>query len=90
MAPNGPSQQEVIRAALALAGLQSVGVVETHGTGTALGDPIEVGALCGVLGASTSRMEPAALGAFKSQMAHSEGAAGMMGLDKKFPEPAWG
>ena len=41
MAPNGPSQQEVIMAALAVAGLRSTHQVEAHGTGTALGDPIE-------------------------------------------------
>ena len=53
--PNGPSQQEVIRAAL-LSGGMDPGVlrgVEMHGTGTALGDPIEMGAACAVLQART-------------------------------------
>ena len=45
-APNGPSQQAVIRAALERAGVPAldIGTLEMHGTGTALGDPIEVGA----------------------------------------------
>ena len=50
-APNGPSQQAAIRAALQSAGMEasSVGLLEIHGTGTALGDPIEVGAAVAVL-----------------------------------------
>lgn len=50
-APNGPSQQEVIRAALRESGLSAADLsgVELHGTGTALGDPIEIGALLAVL-----------------------------------------
>ena len=53
-APNGPSQQQVIGAALGVAGLEpsQMGAVEMHGTGTSLGDPIEIGALCTVLMAS--------------------------------------
>lgn len=49
-APNGPSQQEVIREALEDGQLEpcQVGALEMHGTGTALGDPIEIGALCAV------------------------------------------
>ena len=53
-APNGPSQQEVIKRALEDAGFgpSQIGAVELHGTGTTLGDPIEVGALCAVMSVS--------------------------------------
>lgn len=53
-APNGPSQQLVIGSALEDASLEAsqIGAVEMHGTGTSLGDPIEIGALCAALKAS--------------------------------------
>jgi acyl transferase domain-containing protein/NADPH:quinone reductase-like Zn-dependent oxidoreductase/predicted O-methyltransferase YrrM/acyl carrier protein len=81
--PNGPAQAEVIRAALADAGLDArsgagaVGYVEAHGTGTALGDPIEAGALSEVFGASG-----VLVGSAKANMGHAEGAAGLVGLVK--------
>lgn len=75
MAPNGPSQEEVVQAAMLDAQELGMDCIEAHGTGTALGDPIEVGALHRVL-----QSESVVLGAIKSQMAHSEGAAGMAGL----------
>jgi acyl transferase domain-containing protein len=55
-APNGPSQQEVIRTALASGGVapDALAGLEMHGTGTALGDPIEMGAACAVLQVSCS------------------------------------
>ena len=55
-APNGPSQQEVLRAALADAELAPAALhgLEMHGTGTALGDPIEMGAATAVLQARFS------------------------------------
>ncbi|CAJ1343367.1 unnamed protein product, partial [Effrenium voratum] len=79
-APNGPSQQAVIRRALAEAAAQAaqVGLVECHGTGTALGDPIEVDALKGVLGENPSVV----LTAVKTNIAHLEGAAGIAGFLK--------
>ena len=81
-APNGRSQQTVIRRALADAGLEpaAIGYVETHGTGTVLGDPIEVDALCEVLG--RERMQPCWLGAVKANIGHLESASGVASLIK--------
>ncbi|WP_026422580.1 type I polyketide synthase [Actinokineospora inagensis] len=80
-APNGPAQQEVIRGALADAGItpDEVGYVETHGTGTPLGDPVEVGALSAVF---AGRSTPVLLGAAKTNIGHLEAAAGAAGLIK--------
>ena len=80
-APNGPAQQEVIREALAIAGLGStdVAALQMHGTGTALGDPIEVGAAAAAL-VEGGRASPLVLMASKSWMGHSEPAAGVAGL----------
>jgi acyl transferase domain-containing protein len=83
-APNGPAQQEVMRSALATAGVasSSVSAVQMHGTGTPLGDPIEVGALAAVMLAPTGSAAPhqLVLMAGKSLIGHSEPAAGVMGL----------
>jgi acyl transferase domain-containing protein len=81
--PNGPAQQEVIRSALADAGLQpaDVSYIEAHGTGTALGDPIEVGALHEVFD-DEDRRDALLIGSVKSRLGHLEAAAGMAGLIK--------
>ncbi|RIK32672.1 MAG: short-chain dehydrogenase [Anaerolineae bacterium] len=81
-APNGPSQEAVIRNALANGRVtpQQVGYVETHGTGTSLGDPIEVQALAAVLG--ESRRQPVVIGSVKTNIGHLESAAGIAGLMK--------
>ncbi|MEU4116038.1 beta-ketoacyl synthase N-terminal-like domain-containing protein [Kitasatospora sp. NPDC028055] len=83
--PNGPAQQEVIRAALADARVEpgEIGYVEAHGTGTVLGDPIEVGALDGVLGrAVRERGLPLAIGSVKSRIGHLEAGSGAAALLK--------
>ncbi|WP_409473585.1 beta-ketoacyl synthase N-terminal-like domain-containing protein [Streptomyces sp. HC307] len=84
-APNGPAQQEVIRAALADARIDpaAVGFVEAHGTGTVLGDPIEIGALDGVLGEAVRRRgTPLNIGSVKSRLGHLEGASGIASVMK--------
>ena len=58
----------------------AVGYVECHGTGTKLGDPIEIEALAAALG--PGRDEPLLLSAVKSNIGHAEGAAGVAGLIK--------
>ncbi|WP_370127376.1 type I polyketide synthase [Streptacidiphilus sp. EB103A] len=83
-APNGPSQQRVIREALADAGLtaQDVDAVEAHGTGTALGDPIEAQALLATYGQDREPERPLWLGSVKSNIGHTQSAAGAAGLMK--------
>lgn len=82
-APNVLSQVSLIEAALARAGLEprDIGYVETHGTGTALGDPIELEALAAALGRRNGGA-PLPVGAVKTNMGHLEGAAGVAGLVK--------
>ena len=81
-APNMLAQQAVLRQALANAGIHpaQVDYVETHGTGTVLGDPIEVEALAAVYGQPAAR--PCVLGAVKTNIGHAEAAAGVAGLIK--------
>jgi acyl transferase domain-containing protein/NADPH:quinone reductase-like Zn-dependent oxidoreductase/SAM-dependent methyltransferase len=81
-APNGPAQEAVVRAALLRAGLvpDEVDWIETHGTGTSLGDPIEIRALGSVF--SPRQGAPLAVASVKTNIGHLEAAAGVAGLIK--------
>ncbi|MDT0267351.1 SDR family NAD(P)-dependent oxidoreductase [Streptomyces sp. DSM 44915] len=81
-APNGQAQGRVIRDALADAGLApaDVAAIEAHGTGTALGDPVEAHALLATYG--QDREAPAWLGSVKSNVGHTQAAAGVVGVIK--------
>ncbi|WP_030843859.1 type I polyketide synthase [Streptomyces hygroscopicus] len=83
-APNGPSQRRVIRQALKNAGLTpaDVDAVEAHGTGTSLGDPIEAQALLATYGKERPENKPLWLGSLKSNIGHSQAAAGVGGVIK--------
>ncbi|WP_051742457.1 type I polyketide synthase [Streptomyces xylophagus] len=82
-APNGPSQERVIEQALRDAGLTAgqVDAVEAHGTGTTLGDPIEAQALLNTYGRGRDDA-PLRLGSIKSNIGHSQAAAGVAGVIK--------
>jgi acyl transferase domain-containing protein/acyl carrier protein len=83
-APNVLSQQALLRKALESAGVkpEEVGYIEAHGTGTPLGDPIEMEALREVLGAPGADGAMCAVGSVKTNLGHLEAAAGIAGLIK--------
>ncbi|ROQ82956.1 acyl transferase domain-containing protein [Streptomyces sp. CEV 2-1] len=83
-APSGPSQQRVIRQALANARVPGahVDVVEAHGTGTTLGDPIEAQALLATYGQDRTAEQPLRLGSLKANIGHAQAAAGVGGVIK--------
>ena len=82
--PNQISQQEVIRRAVRQAQVEPREVVylEAHGTGTSLGDPIEVQAAAAVLGQGRGADRPLLIGSVKTNIGHLEAAAGIAGLIK--------
>ncbi|MBT3221748.1 MAG: polyketide synthase, partial [Proteobacteria bacterium] len=81
--PSGLAQQAVYRRALAGAQVDpgTISYIETHGTGTALGDPIEIESLAAVYGQGRDE-SPCWLGAVKTNMGHLESAAGVAGIIK--------
>ena len=81
-APNGPSQEAVIREAWRSAGKEGMEYVyaECHGTGTPLGDPIEINALSRVMEGVGKR--GLVVGSAKANFGHCESAAGIVGLMK--------
>jgi len=83
-APGVEGQARVVRMAQAMAGVEpeTIGYIETHGTGTSLGDPIEVTALTHVVGAATRRRGSCAIGSVKTNVGHLDAAAGVAGLIK--------
>lgn len=83
-APISSGQVAVIKLALKRASLQpsDIDVIEAHGTGTTLGDPIEVSALKTVYASSKTEKNPLILGALKTNLGHMEGASGLAGILK--------
>jgi acyl transferase domain-containing protein/acyl carrier protein len=83
-APGLEGQAEVIRAAQAMAGVDpgSITYIETHGTGTALGDPIEIEALTQAFRAGTKTNGFCAIGSIKTNVGHLDPAAGIASLIK--------
>ncbi|MBI1390264.1 MAG: SDR family NAD(P)-dependent oxidoreductase [bacterium] len=83
-APNPAAQMEVIRQAMHDAGVSpdQVSYLEAHGTGTFLGDPVEMKALSGVFAENRPQDRPLTLGSVKTNLGHLEAAAGLAGLVK--------
>ncbi|NEO80922.1 MAG: SDR family NAD(P)-dependent oxidoreductase [Moorea sp. SIO4G3] len=83
-APNQSAQEAVIQKALSVGGMSAnrVSYVEAHGTGTSLGDPVEIKALEAVYGENRGSERPLTIGSVKTNIGHTEAAAGIAGLIK--------
>jgi amino acid adenylation domain-containing protein len=83
-APSIEGQAEVIAMAQAVANVdpETISYIETHGTGTSLGDPIEISALTQVFRTSTERKQFCAIGSLKTNVGHLDAAAGVTGVIK--------
>lgn len=83
-APNGLAQVRLIKEALSRASLSpdDISYIEAHGTGTSLGDPIEYDSLLKVFGQTRPGKSPLVIGSVKTNIGHTEGAAGVAGLIK--------
>lgn len=83
-APSIDGQAEVIAMAQAMAGVDpaSISYIEAHGTGTRLGDPIEIAGLTQAFGANGGRKNYCAIGSVKTNIGHTDAAAGVAGLIK--------
>lgn len=84
LAPNGDGQARVATEAMAMAGVEAemLGYVETHGTGTTLGDPIEIAGLTQAFRASTQKQRFCAIGSVKTNVGHLQIASGVVGFIK--------
>ncbi len=82
--PSQAGQEALLRSACEDAGVDpaQVSYVEAHGTGTRAGDPVELGAIAAVLGAGRDAAQPVRVGSVKTNIGHTEGAAGVAGLIK--------
>ncbi len=82
--PSGEGQIELMRSVLARAGIAAAEVdyLEAHGTGTAIGDPIETSAIGAVYGQARDAAHPLPIGSVKTNLGHLEPASGMAGLVK--------
>jgi acyl transferase domain-containing protein len=84
MAPGRKGQAQAMRDAYAQAGVDPADVqyVETHGTGTTIGDPVEIGALADVMGPGRDPERPLLVASVKGNLGHTESASGVAGLIK--------
>lgn len=82
--PNSEAQQELIRRAYQMAGVDpaETGYVEAHGTGTQAGDPLEARAILNTVGSVEGRKSDLYVGSVKTNIGHLEGAAGVAGIIK--------